>query len=513
MTGTLLVIVLLFTSTLTTVQASDGVSDSKELEFDQVSGTHMLDSINLSGHANFPLRNASWSIVNISSQTPTTVLSGPYLTAVQPVADDEYQWELLVEVPHLACTCYIEIDLIEGDGIPHHWRHLVYVGESHHRPVLADEHALAGSSMEQSIEQVDSPLVLIDGSFDLTYEIMLPPSSTSLTQVRADVCEAPNGVCREAPRTLSVPFIHSGNEVLVTVDPTYLNMSQGVWQIEFTATDDLLRDSGLLQTTFLYDNQAPYVELLLRANVMEREAVNVYASVEDGYLGESTSFTWTIINENGMRRAPLESEQIALDQLLLNFSEQGVYSIEVSVRDRAGYMTQESSTMTVMNQRPTALISVDGLVLEDDVRLTLVEGESWVIVGNKSIDNEPVDYLWVINDDRSWRGLSTLTDEQFDRTGLHTVELIVFDDDGATHSTTIEIDILAPLSAEPSSMLAWFFPGLLVLIGLVVVAFRSKASTNLELPKWKKVEPFNDGIESNEYINEDATIQEDEARG
>ena len=246
---------------------------------------------------------------------------------------------------------------------------------------------------------------------------------------------------------------------------------------------------------------------------MEREAVNVYASVEDGYLGESTSFTWTIINENGMRRAPLESEQIALDQLLLNFSEQGVYSIEVSVRDRAGYMTQESSTMTVMNQRPTALISVDGLVLEDDVRLTLVEGESWVIVGNKSIDNEPVDYLWVINDDRSWRGLSTLTDEQFDRTGLHTVELIVFDDDGATHSTTIEIDILAPLSEEPSTMLAWFFPGLLVLIGLVVVAFRSNASTNLELPKWKKVEPFNDGIESNEYINEDATIQEDEARG
>jgi len=246
---------------------------------------------------------------------------------------------------------------------------------------------------------------------------------------------------------------------------------------------------------------------------MEREPVNVYVSVEDGYLGESTSFTWTIIDENGMRRAPVESEQIALDHLLLNFSEQGVYSIEVSVRDRAGYMTQESSTITVMNQRPTALISVDGLVLEDDVRLTLVDGESWVIFGNKSVDNEPVDYLWVINDDRSWRGLSTLTPEQFDRTGIHTVELIVFDDDGATHSTTIEIEILAPLSEERSSMLAWFFPGLLVLIGLVVVGFRSKASTNLELPKWKNIERLDDGIESNEYINEDATIEEDEARG
>ena len=513
MTGTFLVIALLFTSTLTTVQASDGDSDSKELEFDQPSGTHMVDGINLTGHANFPLRNASWSIVNISSQTPTTILSGPYLTAVQPVADDEYQWELLVEFPHLACTCYIEIDFVEGDGIPHHWRHLVYVGDNHHRPVLADEHALAGSSMEKSIEQVDPPLVLIDGSFDLTYEIMLPPSSTSLTQVRADVCEAPNGVCRATPRTLSVPFTHSGNEVMVTVDPTYLNMSQGVWLIEFSATDDLLRDSGLLQTTILYDNQAPYVELLLPANVMEQEPVNVYVSVEDGYLGESSSFTWTIINENAMRRAPVKSEQIAVDQLLLNFSEQGVYSIEVSVRDRAGYMTQDSSTITVMNQRPTALISVDGLVLEDDVRLTLVDGESWVILGNKSVDNEPVDYLWVINDDRSWRGISTLTPDQFDRTGVHTVELIVFDDDGATHSTTIEIDILAPAPEEDSSMLAWFFPGLLVLIVLVVVGFRSKSSTNLELPKWKNVEHSGNVPESTEYINEDATIEEDEARG
>ncbi len=513
MTGTFLVVVLVFMSTLTSVQASDDHSDSKGFEFTQPSGIHMVDVVNLSGFADFPLRNASWSIVNISSPTPTTVLSGPYLTAVQPVADDEYQWDLLVEVPHLACTCYVEIDLVEGDGTSYQWRHLVYVGENHHRPVFAEERALTGSNMEQTTEQDEAQLVLIDGSFEMSYEVLLPPSSTSLTQVQANVCEAPNGVCRETPRTLSVPFTHAEGEVQVTVDPTHLNMSQGVWLIEFTATDDLLRESGLLQTTFLYDNQAPTVELLLSPTVMEREAVNVYASVEDGYLGESTSFTWTIINENGMRRAPLESEQIALDQLLLNFSEQGVYSIEVSVRDRAGYMTQESSTMTVMNQRPTALISVDGLVLEDDVRLTLVEGESWVIVGNKSIDNEPVDYLWVINDDRSWRGLSTLTDEQFDRTGLHTVELIVFDDDGATHSTTIEIDILAPLSEEPSSMLAWFFPGLLVLIGLVVVAFRSKASTNLELPKWKKVEPFNDGIESNEYINEDATIQEDEARG
>ena len=62
-------------------------------------------------------------------------------------------------------------------------------------------------------------------------------------------------------------------------------------------------------------------------------------------------------------------------------------------------------------------------------------------------------------------------------------------------------------------MLAWLFPGLLVLIVLVVVGFRSKSSTNLGLPKWKTIERSNNDTESTEYINEDATIEEDEARG
>ena len=516
MTGPLLVIALLCMSILTTVDAEtsqhqDGGAGG--LEFDQTSGTHMVDAINLSGYANFPLRNASWSIVNISSQTPTTVLSGPYLTSVQPIADDEYEWELFVEVPGLDCTCYVEIGLPQEDDSTHQWRHLVYVGENHHRPVFGKERAFTLSTVEQFMDEGETQLVHMDGPLELTYNVVFPPTSSTLTQVHAEVCEAPNGVCREAPRLLSVPFLLVGNEVIVSVDPTNLSMNQGVWLIEFTATDGLLRTTGSLPETFLYDHQAPMVELLLSATVMEREPVNVYVSVEDGYLGQSTSFTWTIIDQNGMRRAPLDSEQSTVNQLVLNFSEQGSYTIEVSVRDRAGYMTQESSNLTVLNQRPTAMISVDGLVLADDVRLSLIDGEDWFILGNKSTDNEPVDYLWVINDDRSWRGLPTLTPEQFDRTGVHKVELIVFDDDGATHSTTIEIEILSSSSEETSSMLAWLFPVILLFIALLVVGLRSKSSNNLELPKWKTLEYSEDVGESTEYTNEDATIEEDEARG
>ena len=472
----------------------------------------MSNVINLTGHSNFPLRNASWSVVNISSSTPTTLFSGPYLTAVQPVADDEYRWELVVEVLELDCTCYVEINLQEDDEVQQ-WRHLVFVGETHHRPVFAAERALTGNGLEEVAVDEDHQLVLIESTLALSYDVILPPTTANIAQVFAELCEAPYGVCREVPRIASIPFVQNGSEVLLTIDPASLEMSQGIWQMQFTATDNILRQTDFLQSTFLFDNEAPQVELVLDSIVKEREPINIYASVEDGYLGESTSYTWTIITEDDLRRGPLDDEQISPDHLRLNVSEQGTYTIEVTVRDRAGYMTQETSSFTVINQRPTALMSVDGLVLSNDVRLTLTDGEAWVISGNNSLDNEPVDYLWVINDDRSWRGISVITPEQFDRTGLHTVELIVFDDDGATHATKIEVEILASESQQNASLLGWIFPASLVLAVLVFVGWRSRMTANLELPKWKASAQQDHTTEHDNYIVPDATIEEDEARG
>ncbi len=472
----------------------------------------MTNVINLSGHSNFPLRNASWSIVNISSSTPTTLFSGPYLTTVQPVADDDYRWELVVEVLELDCTCYVEISLNQDDEAQQ-WRHLVFVGEAHHRPVFADERALIGKSLEEVAVNEEPQLVRIETTLSLSYDVILPPTTANVAQVSAELCEAPNGVCREVPRMASIPFVQQGSEVVMTIDPASLDMSQGVWHMQFTATDNLLRETDFIESTFLFDNEAPQVELVLESVVKEREPINIYASVKDGYLGESTSYTWTIISENSLRRGPSADEQISPDHLRLNVSEQGTYTIEVTVRDRAGYMTQKTSSFIVMNQRPTALMSVDGLVLSNDVRLTLTDGEAWVISGNNSLDNEPVDYLWVINDDRSWRGISVITPEQFDRTGLHTVELIVFDDDGATHATKIEIEILASESEQNTSLLGWIFPASLVLAVIVFVGWRSRTSANLELPKWKVSAPQDDRPEHDNYIVADATIEEDEARG
>ena len=71
----------------------------------------------------------------------------------------------------------------------------------------------------------------------------------------------------------------------------------------------------------------------------------------------------------------------------------------------AGWTDRKPSlNFTVLNQPPTARISVDGRVFSELGQLTVDENGGWEINGNLSTDNEPVDYLWVINDDRSWRG-------------------------------------------------------------------------------------------------------------
>ena len=116
------------------------------------------------------------------------------------------------------------------------------------------------------------------------------------------------------------------------------------------------------------------------------------------------------------------------------------------------------------------------------------ENGGWEINGNLSTDNEPVDYLWVINDDRSWRGLASLNQEHFEQAGVHRVELIVFDDDGATHSTVLELEILAAEPEETADSLAWIDVVLLVgvLVGVLTVRRRSSGTQSLQSGRFRQ---------------------------
>ena len=166
----------------------------------------------------------------------------------------------------------------------------------------------------------------------------------------------------------------------------------------------------------------------------------------------------------------------------------------------------------MLNIRPTAQISIDGLVVEDSGRLTMKAGGDWELNASQSFDNEGVDFLWVINDDRSVRGTALLPSSEFSKPGSYSVELIVFDDDGETHSTVVNIEVLGN-DLEQSSPISLALLGFFIILTMCYVAYRSRGAPTAELPKWTPFQNDGSGQIKHKRDDLDATIEEDEARG
>lgn len=481
-------------------------------EFSQPNGTHFVEELNLTGTSNLPLRNASWSVVNISGSTPTTLMSGPFLTSVQPVSDQAFAWQLVVDVRGHECTCYVQIDVEDAQHLRSSFTLLIYLGEGFHRPVFYQEMGVAIVSTSETQFSESDDLVFMSDTTQLSFPFVLPPTGTTLASVQADLCEAPNGVCKDAPVRIDLPFLISEGAVHLTVNASELELSEGVWQLDVNAKDDLLRTTGEVRAIVLYDAQPPSVSIAMVPSVNESEPLHVYATVSDGYDGSKFTYTWALLTDSGERRAPFEYEVMSNEHLVFNLSERGIYTVELSVRDRGGYVSQASDSFTVLNIRPTAHISIDGLVVEDTARLTMKAGGDWELNASQSSDNEGVDFLWVINDDRSVRGTALLPSSEFTEPGLHRVELIVFDDDGETHSTVVNIEVLGN-DLEESSSMSLAFLSILIFIAICYLGYRSRGAPTSELPKWTPLQQ--DGFDQIKHESDglDATIEEDEARG
>ena len=511
--GLMVSILVLSLAPFTTQATHTGNSQAlNPIDFGASNGVQFLDVLNLTGTSSVPLRNASWSIVNISGQTPTTLLNGPFLTSVQPVSEDQFSWNLVVDVPNIECTCFVDVSINDASAEPISSRLIVYLGNNHHRPVFSHELDSMPGPETSMMSEGDGHVSILASELNVSYDLISPPASGAIVSVSALVCPAPFGVCTVAPVEVDIPFIFDHDGLHLTINPDLLQLDEGLWQFDFTAKDSLLRTTGVMRTVFLHDTQPPTVSLSLDATVNEREPLNVYASLNDGYNGATYIMTWAIESGNGERRAPSTDEFESDDHLLLNLTEQGVYTVHLSVRDRGGYFAQTSESFTVLNLRPTAQITIDGRVLDDMGQLIFDFEEGWELNASQSFDNENVDYLWVINDDRSVRGTSTLASDQLSKPGLHRIELIVFDDDGATHSTVVELEILSATTTNDQQV---SFIALIFLVGIIasVLVLRSRKAPALDLPKWSSSKSSSDVQTIDFSQRTDATIEEDEPRG
>jgi len=509
------VLLLVFASnplTSTTAGATDTTSpDSVTVTVDQERGTVFSEWLNVSGNSSVPLRDTAWAIVNISGQTPVTVLEGPYLTSVRPVAEHAYAWELSVNLGSVECTCYLELEISGEDFESVSVRHVVYIGEQHHRPVFLDEKHTSGHSQKFQ----ENPLVL-NGVEHVELPLVLPSLNASSLQTFGTLCEAPFEVCLGAPVQESLPFVVQDGTLLVELNSTEMGLHEGIWRIDVSVMDGLLRRSQDVRLTLIHDETPADVQLSSPETALEAERFNVFANGDDGYAGSSYMVTWVLTEPSGDTRAPFSSEQITKTQLALNFSISGVYVIEATVRDLAGNTVTISTEARVLNLQPKAEITVDSLQIQDGATITLGPDHTWAINGNTSSDNEVVEYLWVINNASSIRSISALDRTHFAGVGSYHVELIVFDDDGASDASVVQLVIVD--STEPLAQDSFFSQatvGLLILILLACTAWLARQRTEFEsdLPKWNASQTVQHRENVQSRLGFDATIEEDDARG
>lgn len=461
--------------------SATAVEQEPSLTFHQPHGSSFNGSMGLTGTSSFSLRTASWSIVDISGSTGIEVLNGPYLTSATPNSDGQFDWSLVIDLDDINCVCYIEIHPGESVEVERPFRLVTYLGEFPDRqPVLFS------NAPGTTLATTDEGPPITDRWVNLTYRMVTHGNAWNGSYITANVCEAPEQVCLAEPQGVSVSSSANGSEVSVKFDSVGAGLRDGVWRMSVRAVDALLRSSNAMELTFVLDNTQPTVDLTGPTVTNERQTVHVEATVDDGYIGSETTSTWTLRQPDATVRGLTADERLNEHHVALTLNESGMYELHTTVVDRAGLVTNATHVFVVENIRPEPVLTVDGLVLEHGQKIRVGPQPTWNITANEINDNEPVDFLWVIDNTTSVRSVSVLNATSFERSGLHQVELIVFDDDGSTNSIVVDLLILEPVSESSSNSTVTLWGGIAVIVlligGFLMLVQRDQAPS--DLPKW-----------------------------
>lgn len=497
--------------------------------FDQEQGINILGMLELSGESQFQLRDATWSLSDVT-RINEPLLQGDYLSAVFPMSEG-YFWELSVNVSDYECTCVIEISFPGPNEALHVHPLFVYIGSNNHQPILLPTdfehnfgHMRNGSSQDngqagvmiQEDDQWDLQLNPLIGRL-VEFNFITPNGDLNGSMLKADVCQAPYGVCLDEGITITLNSELQENILSVQLNSSLVNDEEGIWKFSFFAQDSLLRTSFQQDMLFIYDTTSPSLVINMDSSAGEHEQLSVFSEVMDGYTGSFVQETWKITLPNGSVRAPLSSELIDASHLVFNFSQSGQYTLELIGRDKVGNMNSTSVQFNIINQNPVAVISIDGLTTKNDQTVQMNVGGNWSILATDSYDNEAIDYLWIIGSSTSIRGVESLTFDDFKSAGTYSVELIVFDDDGSTNSTSIQLEIQVndEVGSSGPNIGVVTFVGLVLFVAISSISYLifNKKDT-VSLPKWSATNPMvSPPSESVDEDLNDATIEEASALG
>jgi len=446
----------------------------------QGDGTHFPGNILLTGTTTLAPSEATWELWNVGDGISGWNLegSGSHFSDVVPVSENMWNWTLDINDTEIDCTCLLTISIPNGLD-PMTKSIVVYLGVSEHRPIILD------------IQYATT--IVVDQPISIEIEYVTPGINNSGVTVFSNICEAPHGICFEEFHPLIFNQSDGDGMVTIILDPVEMGIEDGIFQLEFYITDDLLLNSNTETLAIVIDTHAPIVNLSGSEQVIESQTIFISAFIDDGYSGSSEHIVWTIHSPDGKVRSPTNEEfqdEYSLN-LIPNLS--GEWTIDLLVRDIGGHFVTTNYSFSVSNRAPQAHLTLDGFEVHNGSTLTPANIDNWVLNGSGSTDTlddmQTLQYVWYIGGNARLSGKSIFTQADYSFSGYEEVILVVTDDDGVESQINFTVFVEEEYSASQDSLITIGIIALTILItGLlvtrkVIVKSRGLASSK-DIPKW-----------------------------
>ncbi len=202
----------------------------------------------------------------------------------------------------------------------------------------------------------------------------------------------------------------------VTSSHSYLD--NGEYSVTLTVFDDE-GAKGSKTASVIVKNRAPVAKLTASATILDKqETVTFDASGSYDPDGTIVSYSWAFGDGNTGAGVHVSH----------SYSNVGSYTVTLTVTDNDGATDIGSTTKTVRNSSPVAIIAetAESLYVGDTVTFNAAESHD--------PDGYIVAYAWDFGDGTTATGITT--SHAYEDNGVYTVTLTVTDNDGATGSAT-----------------------------------------------------------------------------
>lgn len=465
--------ILLMLAPLSSGSSNDDYS-STLITSDSSDGLWINDSLEVSGSTSLNPQNADWVLYDVTNpyiEWPI-LRFGDFFTSVTPVEEGVWDWNLVIDVQGLNCTCWLEIGQPNGLG-KEFLNRIVFIGEGPHNPVISPLH--------------DSTIML-DEPVEISAKATLSNSNASDGNLILYWCSSPNGACDGELFTEQIDVLWEENTATFILNATELDLSDGVWSFSYAFQDVFLRESPEVEITVYVDRNAPVSAMICPAESFEGENILIDGSgSNDGVWTNNLQYVWYVTKPDGTIYVPNSSDSSVLDTVL---NESGTHTIRLDVIDWVGRMNSTSHQILVKNSEPVLGMEIEGVDVTNPNSWQFIRGENVSLQPSVIDSGDNIDVLSF-----SWYIDSTLVSDsqQFSIVdldeGSYAVLLIVTDDDGANASYEIEILIKSQTKDEPND---WNYGSLVVLIGIIgfsIVMFnrlKGRDSESKSLPKWNE---------------------------